>query len=90
MFTCFYQRWVKDLYPRTLDLDTESAETNPISITVMNVGNRADTERSVAAIAMLLAFLSEKARKSPSHVSLNVINPVAMRCDRKNSHPLTT
>jgi hypothetical protein len=79
---------VKDLYP--VDLDTEATETNPISITVMTVGKRADTESSVAAIAMLLALPSEEARKSPSHVSLKVMKPVTMACDSQNSQRLTT
>lgn len=56
----------------------------------MTVGNRADTESIVAAIAMLLALPSEEARKSPSHVSLKVMRPVAMACDSKNSQRLTT
>ncbi len=61
-----------------------------IRITVTTVGRRADTDIIVAAIAMLPALPSEEARKLPSHVSLNVMQTVAMTCDTQNSLRVTT
>ena len=79
-----------EISPTVVQEEEEFDETKIMRTTAIAVGSSAEIDNIVAAIAMLLAFPSEVARKFPSHMSLKVMIIVTITCEKMNSNRSTT